>query len=90
MGSDAGGAGGGLRVEPSDWLTDAGYAPTPDRIRFDQEEAIAEALEALGGSGTADEIAAEAVLPASVVSKRAADCPELFQVDGDRIALRDA
>ena len=90
MGSDAGGAGGGLRVEPSDWLTDAGYAPTPDRIRFDQEEAVAEALEALGGSATVDEVSAGAVLSPWTVRQRAEGCPDLFEVDGDRIALRDA
>jgi hypothetical protein len=77
------------RVESSDWLTDAGYSPSKERVRFDQQEAIAEALELLGGSATVDEISAAAVLPVWTVRQRAGECPDLFAADGDRITLME-
>lgn len=70
-------------------MTDADYSPSKERVRFDQQEAIAEAIESLGGSATVDEISAAAVLPLWTVRQRVGECLEMFAVDGDRITLTE-
>lgn len=70
-------------------MTDADYRPSPERIRADQREAIAAAVRQLGGSPTVAAVADEVVLSPRTVQQRAAECPDLFHLDGEVLTLCD-
>lgn len=70
-------------------MTDADYSPSPERIRADQREAIAAAVRQLGGSASVAAVADEVVLSPWTVRQRAAECAELFGVDGEVLTLRN-